>query len=267
MGKAAGMESKRIGDLDIGHRRAGAGQPLVVLPGALDDGRWWEHQLRDLSASFTVVVWDAPGCGASTDPPADWSLADFADCVASLVDAIGVAPVHLLGLSFGGDRSLPRQPSVVRSLLLVSAYAGWVGSLGAEEARARVAVGKQMRAMRADEIVDALLPTLVAPPIDDERRAWAEQLLRDTRTESAPTYARALAVDLRDVLPTIDVPTLVVHGTHDIRAPQSVADDLVAHISSAEMAVLDEAGHLVNVDAPEQLANQVRAFLARGAST
>lgn len=262
------MESIRIGELAVAYRRAGSGPPLVILPGAMDDGRWWERQLRDLSVAFTVVVWDAPGCGASTDAPTDWSLADYADCVVALVHAIGLAPVHLLGLSFGGALAIEvfhRHPDAVRSLLLISAYAGWVGSLGPDEARRRVAVAERMPEMSTDDLVDASLPTMVSPSIGDDERQWAEHLLRDARTESAPTVARALAVDLRDVLPTIDVPTLVVHGTHDVRAPRSVADELVARIPRAEMAVVDGAGHLVNVDAPERLANEVRAFLARHA--
>jgi pimeloyl-ACP methyl ester carboxylesterase len=262
------MESIHIGELEVGYRRAGFGPPLLILPGAMDDGRWWERQLHDLSDAFTVVVWDAPGCGASTDPPADWSLADFADCLVSLVDAIGLAPVHLLGLSFGGALAIEvfhRHPGAVRSLLLISAYAGWVGSLGPNEARERVIFGERMPEMSTDDLVNAWLPTLVAPSISEDDRQWAERLLRDARTLSAPTVARALAVDLLDVLPTIDVPTLVIHGAQDIRAPRLVADELVARIPEAEMALVDEAGHLVNIDAPEQLAIEVRAFLARHA--
>lgn len=259
------MESIRIGELDVAYRRAGSGPPLVILPGALDDGRWWARQLRDLSGDLTVVVWDAPGCGASSDPPPSWSLADLADCAGSLVDAIGLGPVHLLGLSFGGALAIEvvhRHPDAVRSLVLVSAYAGWVGSLGPDEARARVAAGERMAEMTADDLARAWLPTLVAPAAGSDDREWMERLVRDTRTRSAPTLARALAVDLRDVLPTIAVPTLVVHGAEDVRAPRSVADDLVARIPGAELVVVDGAGHLVNVDAPERLATEVRAFLA-----
>jgi hypothetical protein len=54
--EADGMELIRIGKLDVAYRRAGSGRPLVILPGAMDDGQWWERQLHDLSAAFTVVV-------------------------------------------------------------------------------------------------------------------------------------------------------------------------------------------------------------------
>jgi pimeloyl-ACP methyl ester carboxylesterase len=268
--EADGMESIRIGNLDIGYRRAGAGPPVVVLPGAMDDGRWWERQLLDLSADFAVVVWDAPGCGVSTDPPAAWSLADFADCLASLVHALGLAPVHLLGLSFGGALAIEvcsRHPDAVRSLVLTSAYAGWLGSLDAAEARRRVALGERMGTMTVEEFVRVSLPTLVGPATSEPDRQLIERLLRDTRLGSAPTVARALEVDLRAALPTIAVPTLVVHGAQDVRAPRAAADDLVARIPGAEIAIVQAAGHLVNIDAPDQLAAEVRAFLTRHRET
>ncbi len=117
--------------------------------------------------------------------------------------------------------------------------------------------------MTGHDLVDAWLPTLLAPSASETSRDWAATLLRHTRTSAAPTYARALAVDLRAVLPTIDVPTLVVHGTDDARASRRVADELVSLVVDAELSVIDGAGHLVNVDAPEQFATQVRSFLTR----
>lgn len=259
-----GLASAQIGSLRIGYRRRGSGPPLLILPGALDESRWWARQLSDLADDCTVIVWDAPGCGISSDPPPDWSLADFADCVAALVAELGVAPVHLLGLSFGGALALEvwgRHPAIVRSLLLVSAYAGWVGSLGPEEAAARVAAAEGMPGMTPDEIVTAWGPAQLGA-VEGAERDRLELLVRDTRTVAAPTLARALAVDLRPVLPTVAVPALVVHGTDDPRAPRPVADALAAAIPGAELAVVTGAGHLVNVDAPRRFATVVRGFLA-----
>jgi pimeloyl-ACP methyl ester carboxylesterase len=75
--------------------------------------------------------------------------------------------------------------------------------------------------------------------------------------------ARALAVDLRSVLPTVDIATLIVHGRNDVRAPKRVADELLACIPGAEMTVIEGAGHAVNLDAPDRLVGEVRAFLMR----
>jgi pimeloyl-ACP methyl ester carboxylesterase len=81
---------------------------------------------------FTVVAWDAPGFGRSSDPPETFRLPDYADCLAAFVDALGLELPHVLGLSFGGGLALElyrRKPALPRTLVLASAYAGWAGSL------------------------------------------------------------------------------------------------------------------------------------------
>jgi pimeloyl-ACP methyl ester carboxylesterase len=73
--------------------------------------------------------------------------------------------------------------------------------------------------------------------------------------------ARASAEDLRDVLPHIRVPTLLVYGDKDVRAPLPVAEDLHAAISGSTLVVLPDAGHLCTIEAPEEFNGAVRNFL------
>ena len=125
----------------IGFRRAGAGPPLVLLHGGLGDSRAWRAQLEDLSDEFTVVAWDAPGCGRSADPPDDFRLADYADSLAGLLDALDLHRPHVLGHSFGAGLALElcrRHPELPRSLVLAGPYAGWAGSLSGEEVDKRL---------------------------------------------------------------------------------------------------------------------------------
>jgi pimeloyl-ACP methyl ester carboxylesterase len=90
----------------LAFHRAGSGPPLLLLHGARSDGREWRLQLEALSDEFTVIAWDAPGCGGSFDPPDEFPLAAYADAVAALCVALGVDRPHLLGLSFGGGLAL-----------------------------------------------------------------------------------------------------------------------------------------------------------------
>jgi pimeloyl-ACP methyl ester carboxylesterase len=73
--------------------------------------------------------------------------------------------------------------------------------------------------------------------------------------------ARASAEDLRDVLPLIGVPTLLVCGDKDVRAPRTVAEDLHAAISGSTLVVLPNTGHVCNIEAPEAFNRAVRSFL------
>jgi pimeloyl-ACP methyl ester carboxylesterase len=73
--------------------------------------------------------------------------------------------------------------------------------------------------------------------------------------------ARASAEDLTDVLPHIRVPTMLVCGDKDVRAPLTVAEDLHAAISGSALVVLPDAGHVCNIEAPEEFNRAVRNFL------
>src|SRR5262245_56463314 len=108
--------------LQIAYERAGAGPPLVLLHGALSDHREWRAQLEELTDEFDLIAWDAPGNGKSSDPAPPFDTADWADALAGLLDALGVGPAHVGGLSWGGTLALElygRHPARVASLILV----------------------------------------------------------------------------------------------------------------------------------------------------
>jgi pimeloyl-ACP methyl ester carboxylesterase len=129
------LDTVDAGGHRITYERKGEGPPLVLLHGYVGDRGMWRPQIDGLSDEFTVVAWDAPGFGGSSDPPETFRLSDFADCLAAFIDALGLERPHVAGLSFGGGLALElyrRHPSLPRTLVLASAYAGWAGSLPAE---------------------------------------------------------------------------------------------------------------------------------------
>ncbi|MCA1695258.1 MAG: alpha/beta fold hydrolase, partial [Actinobacteria bacterium] len=76
------MPNVIVRGLEVTYQRAGDGLPIVFLHGALCDSRVWRRQLDGLADQFTIVAWDEPGAGRSSDPPPDFTLADYADCLA-----------------------------------------------------------------------------------------------------------------------------------------------------------------------------------------
>ncbi len=79
------MEVIGANGLEIAYECVGAGPPLVLVHGAAEDGRVWQPQLAALADEFTVVAWDEPGAGCSSDVPAEFRLADYASCLAALI--------------------------------------------------------------------------------------------------------------------------------------------------------------------------------------
>ncbi|MDQ3474975.1 MAG: alpha/beta fold hydrolase [Actinomycetota bacterium] len=92
--------------LRIAYRRAGSGEPLLLLHGAFSDSREWRSQLDRLSATFDVIAVDCPGCGQSDDPSDGFTLQDFSDSLAGFLAMLGVQCAHVCGLSFGSMYAL-----------------------------------------------------------------------------------------------------------------------------------------------------------------
>ena len=78
------MEHVDVGGIQIAYTRAGSGPPLVMLHGAPADSRTWQWMLPDLARDHTVIAWDAPGFGQSSDIDDTWRAAQFADALAAL---------------------------------------------------------------------------------------------------------------------------------------------------------------------------------------
>jgi pimeloyl-ACP methyl ester carboxylesterase len=259
------MELVEVDGLRITYERAGSGPPLVLLHGFVGDGpATWRHQLDRLGDDFTVIAWNAPGAGGSSDPPESFGMAGYADALAGFVAALGLDTPHVAGLSFGGALALAlyrRHPAVPRTLILASAYAGWGGSLGAEVAGQRLRQALDLAGLSPDEFVGTLLPTMFSKGTAPEAVDAFGASMRAFHPTGFRAMARASAENLRDLLPLVDVPTLLLYGAEDVRAPLPVAQDLEASIAPATLVVLPGAGHACNIEAPEAFNRAVREFL------
>jgi len=257
------VEVAQVNGLEIAYERAGEGPPLVFVHGAAADGRMWEPQLAALADEFTVVAWDEPGAGRSSDVPGDFGLADYASCLAGLIEALALGPAHVAGLSWGGTvaQELYRlRPERVETLILAGSYAGWKGSLPDGEVRARVAGARGMLAAPSDEF-DPALPGLFAGDPPAEFVPLLERIAGDVRPASLGTQLFVMAeVDQRDLLPTIAVPTLLIWGELDARSPLTVARQFERSIRDAKLVVIPGSGHVSNLEQPGQFNQAVREF-------
>ncbi len=259
------MGAVLVGQLHIGFRQAGDGSPLVLLHGGLGDSRAWQDQLEGLSDEFTVVAWDAPGCGTSSDPPETFRLPEYADCLAGFIEALGLRRPHVLGHSFGAGLALElyrRHPAVPRSLVLAGAYAGWAGSLPTDEVEERLRLALETAELLPDRFVPQSIPGLFSDLISTEKSEQLAAIMSEARPAGTRVMAHAFAeADLRDVLPKIQVPTLLLCGDADERSPVPLAEALHAAIPTSRIVVLRGLGHESYLESPERFNAEVREFL------
>ena len=257
------MAVVRVNGLQIAYERVGEGPALAFVHGAAEDGRAWRPQLEALADELTVVAWDEPGAGRSSDVPAGFGLEDYARCLAALIEVADLGPAHVAGLSWGGTVVLQlyrQRPDLVATLILVDTYAGWKGSLPAEEVDARVAGAREMLAA-PPEAFDPTLPGLFAGDPPAEFVPLLAEMASDVRPESLKQQLDVMAeADQSDLLPLIAVPTLLIWGELDVRSPLSIARQFEATIPDAKLVVIPGAGHVSNLERPDQFNDAVRAF-------
>jgi pimeloyl-ACP methyl ester carboxylesterase len=259
------METIEVAGLRIAFERAGDGPPLVLLHGLPGDSRLWRRQLDDLADEYTVVAWDAPGCGRSSAPSGDFGTREVARYLIGFMQALGLEQPHVLGLSWGGGLALQlyrRAPTVPRTLLLASAYAGWAGSLPADAVAQRLDAYVRAAGMPGEEAMRGWAPGFFSGTVPVEIVDEVVAIVSEFDPRVLSTLARSFAeTDLRDMLPTIDIPTLLLYGDADTRAPLQVAEGLRVAIRGSRLVVLSGVGHVSNIEDAERFNAEVRKFL------
>lgn len=260
------MEHVDVAGMRIGFQQRGQGPALILLHGAVCDGRVWRVELERLSDAFTVIAWDTPGCGTSSDAPDDFRMGDYADALARFIEALDLRRPHVLGHSWGSTLALElcrQHPSIARSLVLVGAYAGWAGSLPPGEVHQRLEFALRAADMGPAAFDPTSMPGLFSDVMPPDAGRDLATVMSDARPAATRTMAYALAEsDLRDVLPGIDVPTLLLCGDADARSPLSVAEELHRAIPGSTMVVLPGLGHECYLESPDTFTAAVRTFLA-----
>jgi pimeloyl-ACP methyl ester carboxylesterase len=247
----------------VAYERVGEGPVLVLLHGFSHDSRVWRPQIEALQGQFTVFAWDAPGAGRSSDPPDPFVLADWADCLAACLSSAGLERAHIVGLSWGGILAqvfYGRYPSFVESLILADTYAGWKGSLPHPLSEERLAACLRDASLPPDDFVSKYLPSMFSRSPDPETSEELAGIMRDFHPSGFRLMAKACAVDTRNILPTITVPTLLLWGESDERSPITVAHQLDKEIAGARLALIPQAGHVSNLENPDAFSAEIRNF-------
>ena len=255
-----------VGGHSIAYRIEGEGPPLVLLHGFLCDSRCWRAQFSGLKDAFTLVAWDAPGAGLSSDPNGPFTIADWSMVLAGLLDSLAIEKAHFLGLSWGGllAQDYCREfPGRVDRLVLSDTYAGWKGSFPPEvvERRRERCYRDAMRP--PNEVVDEWVPVEF---FSNASEALAAEM-RTVVSGFHPTGFRLMAASLADTdttpyLSRIEAPTLLLWVDGDLRSPLSVAEQFHEAIPGSRLSVISGAGHVSNMEKPDEFNAQVRHFLS-----
>jgi 3-oxoadipate enol-lactonase len=241
----------------------GAGRPLVLFHSLLADRTSFDRIAPALAATHRVVALDLPGFGDSD--PVGGGLEAIADRIAAAIEAMEFAdkPI-LLGNGYGGFIALLvaiRHPDLAERLVLADC-----GAVFSEPGRAAfrgMSAGAEKGGLAA--IADVAMRRLFAPDYQaDHPTVIAERKERflavDPRTFHAACAALA-ALDLREHLASVRVPTLVVVGELDEATPPPMSKDLAAGLPTAQLVVLPGCAHVPQLQAPELFLSTIGPFI------
>ncbi len=240
--------------------------PVLWIHGFPLNNTLWDYQVDGLADVARLITPDLRGHGMSeaTEPP--YSMATFADDCVNLLDDIGCAgPVVVAGLSMGGYVAFEicrRHPERVAGLILAATRAG---ADSAETKAVRDASAGVAIAEGVEPIAEGMLPKLMAPDTYEKEPDLVEfvrEMMLETSVDGLVGASAAMR-DRPDSVPDLaglELPTLILHGAEDQLIPVSEAEVMRDGIPGAELVVLEGAGHLPNMEKPEEFNAAVRGF-------
>ncbi|GAB4207792.1 MAG: alpha/beta fold hydrolase [Roseiflexaceae bacterium] len=259
------MGSVHVNGLEMHYHEAGEGAPLLLVHAFPLGGAMWQPQLDALSGLGHVIAPDLRGFGQTPLGETPAALEQYADDLAALLDELDIAQTALGGLSMGGYIAfafLRKYRARVTALLLADTRAG----PDSEEGRQ----GRERNAQLAERegagpIAEQMLPRLLAPHAPEELREHVRSIITVNQGAGIAAALRAMAArpDSSLLLPTIDIPTLVLVGAEDALTPPEEARDIHASIANSRLVEIPAAAHLSNLERPDAFNAAVREWMAQ----
>lgn len=261
----------------IAYATVGAGPPLVKTANWLNhlEYDWespiWRPFFRAMAAQHTFIRYDARGNGLSDWDASDLSFDAMVSDLEAVIEASGLERFPLLGISQGCAVAVEyavRHPERVTGLVLYGGYArGWrlhdrrevVEQVEAQMVLTRIGWGRDNPAYRQ------MFTSLFIPGATPEQMDWFNQLQR--MTTSPDNAARLISavgdIDVRQRLPLVRAPTLVIHARNDARIALTNGRELATGIPGARFVILESQNHILLEQEPAmtRFLAEIAAFL------
>lgn len=248
----------------------GSGQPLVLICGLGGDHAFWQASIPILAAHYQVIVYDPRGSGQTDAPDEPYTIALLADDLASLLDALHLPQVHVLGFSMGGlvaQAFALAYPHRTTKLILAASFA-------VMNRQVRLFLDAVLSVYESgatgQQMFDLILPWLFSVEFIANPDNAAYLVYDPDEPYPQPLYAwRAQygaqrQYNSQSVLSLLQAPTLVLSGEQDRLAPLADGQWLSTHIPQASLQIIEGSGHLINYEQPTLFHEHILTFLAGG---
>lgn len=249
------------------------GPTLLLVHGFGTSGQAWQRVLPALAAEHRVITLDQVGAGASAPEAYDRvkysALAGYAADVAEVCEELDLRDVVLVGHSVGSmvvAQAALLAPDRVSGLVMLAPSARYVDdpAAGYDGGFSRQDIDELLDSLDANYFAwtAAVAPMVMGTPDRPELGAELTASFRQTDPGTARDFARVTFLsDCRELLPRVEVPTLVLQCRHDALAPEPAVAEVVRLLPRAELVRLRASGHCPHLSAPEETAAAVLSHL------
>jgi pimeloyl-ACP methyl ester carboxylesterase len=252
--------------VEIAYDDVGSGVPVAFIHGFPHNRSLWAPQVGALVDRARCIAPDLRGFGDSSRH-GPFTIDQYADDVATLLRAIGIERAVIAGLSMGGYVAFSlwrRHRALVRALVLADTRAGADTDEARDKRRALIEIA---RTRGSGAVADAQVTGMIGKTTREKRPRMIDEVHRMLEGASVEGIVGALEAmmgraDSTPTLATIDVPTLVVVGDEDVLTPPSEAEILRAGIRGSRLEVIEQAGHVSNLERPAAFNHVLSEFLA-----
>jgi pimeloyl-ACP methyl ester carboxylesterase len=268
------MPKIELSQTELNYERRGSGEPLLLIQGMGGTHVSWGRPFSELlERDFEVIAFDNRGMGLSRRVGGEFSIAEMAADTAELMGALELETAHVMGISMGGmiaQELALRHPEKVRTLALGCTYCG-----GPQGRLTEQSVGERLAQAMASGDRDTLIRAMYEVNVSSAYAAEAsnfDAFLAMAKTSPAPIpviMLQAQAIGGHDTsarLPSLDVPTLVVHGDEDQMLDVANGRLIAELIPGAQLEVLPGVGHMFWWEQPQRSAELIRQHALAGAA-
>jgi pimeloyl-ACP methyl ester carboxylesterase len=255
------VRSVSVGDMVV--RVSGEGPALVCIHGFTTTSEFWKEQVAEFSRDHMLIRPNLPGHGASPHPQdRDYTIEAFARDIEKVFQHFRIDRAVLVGLSMGGtiaQRFTLNNPGLLDGLVLVGATPHGLGpDVNADNVLR--AIDKVGIARSSQDVIERSFASVTPRALVE----FAKHEVVQTPDFVARAAIQSLnAADSRPWLKLIEVPTLVVVGEEDIITPPVESRQLASGIPSAELCIVERAGHFPMLEQPAAFNPVLRGFLSK----
>ncbi len=257
------MPRQKIGDINLNYELFGAGEPVLFIHGLGSSGRDWEPQKTFFEKEYQVILCDVRGHGQSDKPRGRYTVVQFAQDLAALLDHLSISAAHIVGISMGGMIAFQLavlRPDLVKSLVIVNSGPELVVSTFKD----RLGVWQRfliVRLLGMRRMGEVLSERLFPKP---QHKGIREMFIQRWSENDPRAYRAAMSAligwSVADRLDTISCPTLFIASDQDY-TPLAMKEKYVARMANAEMAVIKDARHAVTMERPQEFNDVLADFL------